>query len=76
MVVHGAARPLAQGVLRTMYQFSRSIFRELAPGVVSARGEDLVTTAARQLGVTTPFRELIAARMGAAGANAAPGGGP
>jgi mutual gliding-motility protein MglA len=43
---------------------------------LSIDGEELVTTAARQLGVTTPFRELIAARMGASGANAAPGGGP
>jgi hypothetical protein len=32
-----------------MYQFSRSIFRELAPGVVPARGEDVMTTRMRFL---------------------------
>ena len=32
-----------------MYQFSRSIFRELAPGVVPARGEDVTATRMRFL---------------------------
>ena len=32
-----------------MYQFSRSIFRELAPGVVPARGEDVTETRMRFL---------------------------
>lgn len=40
---------------------------------LSIDGEELVTTAARQLGVATPFRELIAMRMGT-GTNAVPGG--
>jgi hypothetical protein len=39
-------------------------------------GEELVAGAARQLGITTPFRELLAVRMGGAGANLAPGGAP
>jgi hypothetical protein len=32
-----------------MYQFSRSIFRELAPGVVPSRGEDVTATRMRFL---------------------------
>jgi hypothetical protein len=32
-----------------MYQFSRSIFRELAPGVVAGRGEDVTETRMRFL---------------------------
>ncbi|MDI1478633.1 gliding motility protein [Polyangium sp. y55x31] len=43
---------------------------------LSIDGDDLVSTAAQQLGVTTPFRELIAARMGGRAAGAAPGGAP
>ncbi|MDC0741206.1 MULTISPECIES: GTP-binding protein [Polyangium] len=43
---------------------------------LSIDGDDLVSTAAQQLGVTTPFRELIAARMGGRMAGAAPGGAP
>lgn len=43
---------------------------------LSIDGDDLVATAAQQLGVTTPFRELIAARMGGRAAGAAPGGAP
>jgi hypothetical protein len=31
---------------------------------LSIDGEDLVATAARQLGLSTPFRELIASRLG------------
>lgn len=41
---------------------------------LSIDGEDMVRTAAQQLGVTTPFRELIATRMGAVGSDALPGG--
>jgi mutual gliding-motility protein MglA len=37
-------------------------------------GEELVTSAAAQLGITTPFRELFAARMGGAAPDLAPGG--
>lgn len=43
---------------------------------LSIDGDEMVKTAAQQLGVTTPYRELIATRMGAIGANAIPGGTP
>ena len=43
---------------------------------LSIDGEEMVKTAAQQLGVATPFRDLIATRMGAVGANVLPGGTP
>ena len=43
-----------------MYQFSRSIFRELAPGVVSARGEDATTTRMRFLRACEASMERLA----------------
>jgi signal recognition particle receptor subunit beta len=41
---------------------------------LSIDGDEMVKTAAQQLGVTTPFRELIATRMGAVGSTTLPGG--
>jgi hypothetical protein len=43
---------------------------------LSIDGDEMIKTAAQQLGVTTPYRELIATRMGAIGANATSGGTP
>jgi len=43
-----------------MYQFSRSIFRELAPGVIPARGEDEMTTRMRFLRACESSMERLA----------------
>ena len=43
-----------------MYQFSRSIFRELAPGVIPARGEDVTTTRMRFLRACEASMERLA----------------
>ena len=43
-----------------MYQFSRSIFRELAPGVVPARGEDVMATRMRFLRACESSMERLA----------------
>ena len=43
-----------------MYQFSRSIFRELAPGVVPSRGEDVTATRMRFLRACESSMERLA----------------
>src|ERR671914_2073087 len=43
-----------------MYQFSRSIFRELAPGVVPCRGEDVTATRMRFLRACEASMERLA----------------
>jgi hypothetical protein len=43
-----------------MYQFSRSIFRELAPGVIPSRGEDETATRMRFLRACEASMERLA----------------